>query len=341
MSTVPKARQSNIEGLIVSPDEWDSYPEISLSTIKNCTFKNLSATTNISRSIVSESTVMQEVESSPMSSDLTTAKAKSKKGMHIGRSTIDNSQILNSSNVQRSEVHGCAITDSTVDRSTLNNCNVSAQSHIERTTAKTTKFIGPKRVERSEFSDSVVLGKSAVERSIVRGSVVAGKAVIERTELKTAVITKSRVERSKISDCDVMDCVIERTDFQGMILQYGIWKRGDLVGRTSNEHEVVIKPRQKPMSTREPEGLSGSAPQPVQNPGSGWKAAEAERERLGVESDHEQEDPSPDELDESSDDETSDPASGHKMKHSRLKNRDQYTSTSAADIHDPPPPYEQ
>lgn len=210
-----------------------------------------------------------------MASEVAAAKAKSRKGTQIERSTVDDSQILNSSNVQRSEVNGCTITDSTVHRSTLNNCTVSAKSNVERITAKATKFISPKLVQRSELSDSVILSDSTVERSIVHDSVVADKAVVERTELKTAVITRSRVERSKISDCDVMDCVIERTDFQGMILQYGIWKRGDLVGRTSQEHEVIIKPRQKPVSSKEVEELSTSSSQPVQNPGSGWKAAEA------------------------------------------------------------------
>lgn len=273
MSTVPKARQSDITGLIVTPDEWDSYPEISRSTIKNCTFKNLNATSNISRSTMSETFIEQKQEFFPSEAAL---KAKAKKGVKIERSKVDNSQILNYANVQRSEVvNGSTIMDSTVERCNLDNCTVSAQSDIERTTAKATKFIGPKRVQRSEFSDSAILSDSIVERSIVRGSVVADKAFVERTELNTAVITRSRIERSKIDDCDVMDCVIDRTDFQGMILQYGIWKRGDLVGRTSQDREVVIKPRQTPVSTKETEESSGSPSQPVQNPGAGWKAAEA------------------------------------------------------------------
>ncbi|PCG89360.1 Hypothetical protein PENO1_105150 [Penicillium occitanis (nom. inval.)] len=342
MSTVPKARQSNITGLIVTPDEWDSYPEISRSTIKNCTFKNLNATSNISRSTMSETFIEQKQESFPSEAAL---KAKAKKGVKIERSTVDNSQILNYANVQRSEVvNGSTIMDSTVERCNLDNCTVSAQSDIERTTAKATKFIGPKRVQRSQFSDSAILSDSIVERSIVRGSVVADKAFVERTELNTAVITRSRVERSKIDDCDVMDCVIDRTDFQGMILQYGIWKRGDLVGRTSQDREVVIKPRQKPVSTKEGEELSRSASQPVQNSGLGWKAAEAERERLGVESDRDEEDSSPDDLEESSDDELPGPSSKHKMKNTQTQDSPPYTSTSTgfgADVHDPPPPYEQ
>lgn len=61
-----------------------------------------------------------------------------------------------------------------------------------------------------------------------------------------------------------------------------------------------------------------------------------------MESDHE-EDSSPDDLEESSDDESPDPSSKRKMKHTRTRTNAQYTSSAGivADIHDPPPPYEQ
>lgn len=63
-----------------------------------------------------------------------------------------------------------------------------------------------------------------------------------------------------------------------------------------------------------------------------------------MESDRDEEDSSPDDLEESSDDELLDSSSKRKVKHARTQDSAQYTSTSAgigADIHDPPPPYEQ
>lgn len=62
-----------------------------------------------------------------------------------------------------------------------------------------------------------------------------------------------------------------------------------------------------------------------------------------MESDHE-EDSSPDDLEESSNEDIPDLSSRRKMKHARTQASAQYTSTLAsigADIHDPPPPYEQ
>lgn len=62
-----------------------------------------------------------------------------------------------------------------------------------------------------------------------------------------------------------------------------------------------------------------------------------------MESDREEEDSSPDELEESSDDEAADPSVRRKMKQSRTQNSG-HTSTPAGfgvDVNDPPPPYEQ
>jgi hypothetical protein len=53
-------------------------------------------------------------------------------------------------------------------------------------------------------------------------------------------MTNSVVDRSSLIDCDVIDCEIYRTNFTGMILENGIWRDGQLVGRT-NDKEVVMR----------------------------------------------------------------------------------------------------
>ena len=63
-----------------------------------------------------------------------------------------------------------------------------------------------------------------------------------------------------------------------------------------------------------------------------------------MESDRDEEDSSPDDLEESSDDELPGPSSKRKMKHAQTQDSPPYTLTSTgigADVHDPPPPYEQ
>ncbi|OKL62535.1 hypothetical protein UA08_02159 [Talaromyces atroroseus] len=320
MSTVPKARRSNVVDVTVTPAGWDAHPEISRSNITNCTFKDLSSATNIERSELSRSTIQP---------------SSTKKGSRIDRSKVHDSQVF-SARILRSELDHCSVTGSTVERSKLQNCSVAAPNNIARTEARATKFISSKLVERSQLNDSVVLGDSTLERCIVRDTIVADKSTCERSELDSSVITRSKIERSKVSDCDVMDCVMERTDFKGMILKYGIWKRGDLIGRTSDQHEVVIRPRQQPLSTAEP---SSPLPTPsFQTSGPGWKAAEAERDRLPVEDEDEEDENSLGDLEDSSDDETVDPLPDATK---RAKTHKKSNRASMADTSDPPPPYEQ
>ncbi|KAH8689903.1 hypothetical protein BGW36DRAFT_389926 [Talaromyces proteolyticus] len=319
MSSIPKARQSTFADITVTPDKWESYPEISRSTLSKSTLKDLSSENRIQRSEVSHSVI----EDLPKKGKIRT---------QLRRSNIQNSHVL-ASQIERSELDHCTIQDSYVKRSKLAHCTAPARNRIERSTARATKFMSSKLVEKSELDDSVVLGGSTLEYCVVKNSLIADGTVCERTELDNVAITRSRAERSKLTDCDVMDCIIERTDFQGMVLKYGIWKNGDLVGRTAKE-EVVIKPRHKPMDSslvELPAVQSTSSPSDQREPG--WKAAEAARERLGNSSGPDYASSSEDEP--SSDDELIDPG----PKSSRRRPN----ANSSAPVNkdnDPPPPYE-
>ena len=72
-----------------------------------------------------------------------------------------------------------------------------------------------------------------------------------------------------------MDCVIERTDFQGMILQYGIWKRGDLVEGLRRSMRLLLS-RDRSQCLRKRTGTCLDQHHSLcKIRGLGWKAAEA------------------------------------------------------------------
>lgn len=271
MSSFPKARKSNITNVSVTPEKWDAYPEVSRSTLSDSTFINLSSATQISTSTIANSTL----EDLPNEAKI--------KNNNVSHSQVQDSAIF-SSQIDRSKLENCTVTDSVVNKCTLKGCIVDPRNRVERTTASATKFMGAKVVNRSQLEDSDILSGSTVERCIVRNSVVAEGAVCDRTKMDNVAVTRSRVDRSNLSNCDVMDCVMDRTTFGWMTLRYGIWKNGDLVGRTSTTEEVVIKPRTKPMQKSADLSSSSTAePLPVAQPlraaspmrESGWKAAEA------------------------------------------------------------------
>lgn len=287
MSAIPKARRSNIVNVTVSPNQWDSYPEISRSNISNCTFKNLNSSTLIDRSELLDS----KIQPSSSSAAAVETTNKDEREAVIQRSKVHGSQIY-SSQVHRSDVKQSIITDAEVHKSMLENCSVAPKIHLVRTTARSTKFVSAKLVNCSQLNHSVVLGESTLEKSMIKGSVIADKTTCDRAQLDGSVVARSRIDRSTVTDCDVMDCVIQKTTFKGMVLRYGIWQNGDLIGRTSEEHEVIVQAREKPLQmTGNPSTTSPLPPLPPsgtstalqtmptvpdeQTPGPGWKAAEA------------------------------------------------------------------
>lgn len=215
MSSIPKAKKSNISGLVVVPDTWDAYPEVERSTLNTVRFENLTSDTRITHSNLNGVTI--------------------KEG---GREyEFEDSR---STEVQRSELTACTVAGSCIYRSTLISSEATDAERIERSRAHNAKLINVHNVERSDFEGSVLAGESDVERSTVKDSALMGPCQIKRSQLDGVMMTKSQVSRSVLRDCEVVQCEIINTNFTGKTLKYGIWENGDLVGRTSEEHEVVI-----------------------------------------------------------------------------------------------------
>jgi beta-galactosidase/beta-glucuronidase len=57
-------------------------------------------------------------------------------------------------------------------------------------------------------------------------------------------MSKSRVKRAVLTDCEVSECVVIGTEFRGMRLRFGVWKNGRLVGRVG-DGEVVFEEMDK------------------------------------------------------------------------------------------------
>lgn len=222
MSSIPKAKRSTVSDLVVTPDNWDSYPTVEYSHIDSCRFEGLNSGTRIERSRFTNVNINSDG----------TAKSR------IERSILKDSEIRHSS-IERSEIRGTKMSDAEVERSRFTLATIA----------------GPKaRIERSIFDQCDVKGKCKIERSNMK-EVLLEETNLENANINSSFVTKSKIERSNITDCDIGDCKIERTNFTGMYLRNGIWKRGDLVGRVDKTQEVIIKPKSEipppPVEARE------------------------------------------------------------------------------------------
>jgi len=208
MSSTPKAKRCHIVDLTVIPDDWDHHPAMEYSHINHCKFSNLTTSTRIERS---------ELSNTYLHSDGT---AKSR----LERSVLKDCDVQHAE-IERSEIHKGFLDGVRIERSKLVIATLS----------------GPKlKVERSELESCDIKGKGKIDRSNVKESLLED-ARVEWCNVKLSYVTKSSLERANIEDCDIGDCKIQRTNFRGMYMRNGIWERNDLVGRVDKTKEVIIK----------------------------------------------------------------------------------------------------
>lgn len=110
--------------------------------------------------------------------------------------------------------------------------------NARRTRAKNSHFLDVTRAERSDIRESTVQSGSSVHRSSLKKSILQNGSVSERDNLTGSMVSQSKTRRTTLEDCDVAECVIARSDFKGMILRYGVWKKGVLIGRTGDREPI-------------------------------------------------------------------------------------------------------
>ena len=143
-------------------------------------------------------------------------------------------------NITRCSLENCTVNNSQVKRCRLTDCVLSNVQNARRTRSKTSQLLDVTLAERSDIRESTVQSGSSVHRSLLKQSVVQDKSSLERSTSIRARVSHSKIQRTSLEDCDVADCVISRSDFRGMILKYGVWKKGVLIGRTGDQEPIQI-----------------------------------------------------------------------------------------------------
>lgn len=134
-----------------------------------------------------------------------------------------------------------AVTTSLANRCTFENCMLAQVRSANRSTGRKSHFHNAESLSRSDFVDSVIRDRSSVSRSTVKASTVRDASVLERSTVSGSILSHGQVWRSTLSDCDVEESSISRSEFKGMILKYGVWKKGQLVGKIGNREPIMIK----------------------------------------------------------------------------------------------------
>lgn len=93
------------------------------------------------------------------------------------------------------------------------------------------------KVESATVSNVVYIRRATIIASTISDVIRIKKATITDSLLRRVAL----LERSTIKNCVVNDCIIYKTDFEGMVLENGIWRDGCLVGRVDQSKEVVVR----------------------------------------------------------------------------------------------------
>lgn len=143
--------------------------------------------------------------------------------------------------ISRCSLEQCTTSNSNLRRCRLTNCVVLNVGNASRTRAKNSQLHNVILAERSDIKESTIQSASSVHRSDLKQSVLQEKSSLERSAITKTVVSQSQIQRSCLVDCDVAECVISRCSFTGMVLKYGIWKKGVLVGKTGDMEPIQIK----------------------------------------------------------------------------------------------------
>ncbi|CAI7591502.1 unnamed protein product [Penicillium glandicola] len=143
--------------------------------------------------------------------------------------------------ITESSLSNCTINNSTVKRSALSDCVLSNVENASRITAQKSQFHNTVLVERSDITNSTIRTQSSVRRSTIGRSVIEDSSSVSRSTVGGTTLSRSELKRATLTNCAVTECNIDRSDFQGLVLKYGIWKRNVLIGRTGDQEPIVIR----------------------------------------------------------------------------------------------------
>lgn len=144
--------------------------------------------------------------------------------------------------IRRCKIALSSVTESHLQRSSVTNSTLATLpsvkwSHITDSVLTNILTLKRAKLDSATVSNAVYIRRATITNSTISDAIRIKKATAQNSSLRRVPL----LERSTIKNCVVSDCIIYKTDFEGMVLENGIWKGGRLVGRVDQRREVVVR----------------------------------------------------------------------------------------------------
>lgn len=220
-------KRSTVESSVTLPENWASNPWINRSTVKSCTFENLTEATVIHRSTLSTVTLRETLP------DTNTLPKNSDK--------CDSYSSNSGSYIKFSDIKNSTLTDSNLKRANIQESTLDFASQAKWCKIRGSVITNVQSLKRCDVADSRLDNVKFLKWSTVNKSNLKDCAKIKRSTLQESNVHSSVVDHASLTGCQVNNCAIYRTSFEGMHLENGIWKHGSLVGAIDDTKEVICE----------------------------------------------------------------------------------------------------
>lgn len=144
--------------------------------------------------------------------------------------------------IRRCKIALSSITGSYVKRSSVANSTLSTLPSVKWSHIKDSLLTNILTLKKANVESSTVSNVLYIRRATITASTISDVIRIKKATTTGSLLRRvALLERSTIKDCVVCDCIIYKTDFEGMVLENGIWRDGCLVGRVDQSKEVVVR----------------------------------------------------------------------------------------------------
>lgn len=157
-------------------------------------------------------------------------------------SSADTKSSNSETRIRRCKIALSSLKDSNLKRSVVTNSTLATLPSVKWSHITDSTLTNILTLKRANLDSATVYNVVDIRRATIIASTISDAIRIKKATVQNSLLRRMPLlERSTVKNCVVSDCIIHKTDFDGMVLENGIWKGGLLLGRVDEAKEVIVR----------------------------------------------------------------------------------------------------